>query len=127
MKLKHTKFVLLVLLLALPVLVGVFGSVSSSARKTRADESASEGKRITPAGTLVQDLTTTQPAVGALPVDFVRSPDNLGPDHGGRYLIAVNSGYGVQFTSGGNKGQQSLGVIDLNAVGKPAVIQNVYF
>lgn len=61
-----------------------------------------------------------------MPVDFVRSPDKLGPDGAGRYLIAVNSGYGVQFKVTGNRGQQSLAVIDLNA--KPAsVIQNVYF
>jgi YVTN family beta-propeller protein len=41
-------------------------------------------------------------------------------------LIAVNSGYGVQFNAAANRGQQSLAVIDLNA--KPAaVIQNVYF
>ena len=41
-------------------------------------------------------------------------------------MIAVNSGYGVQFNAAANRGQQSLAVIDLNA--KPAaVIQNVYF
>jgi YVTN family beta-propeller protein len=41
-------------------------------------------------------------------------------------LLAVNSGYGVQFNAAGNRGQQSLAVIDLNA--KPAaVVQNVYF
>lgn len=90
------------------------------------DEAASQGKPITPAGTLVPDLTTRQPAVGALPVDLVRSPDNSGPGGEGRFLIAVNSGYGVQFNAAANRGQQSLAVIDLNA--KPAaVIQNVYF
>jgi YVTN family beta-propeller protein len=90
------------------------------------DEPASQGKPITPAGTLVQDLTTRQPAVGALPVDLVRSPDKSGPGGEGRFLIAVNSGYGVQFNAAANRGQQSLAVIDLNA--KPAaVIQNVYF
>ena len=124
---KPTKFVLLLLLLALPVFVIVFGSVSSSARKTILDDVASQGKPITPAGKLLQDLTTRQTAVGALPVDFVRSPDNLARDGRGRYLIAVNSGYGVQFSSVSNKGQQSLGVIDLNLPGGPAVVQNVYF
>ncbi|HET6974531.1 MAG TPA: alkaline phosphatase family protein [Pyrinomonadaceae bacterium] len=97
--------------------------VSSSAIS---DEPASEGRSITPAGSLVQDLTTRQAAVGALPVDFVRSPDKLGPGGEGRFLVSVNSGYGIQFNAAGNRGQQSLSVIDLNA--KPAaVVQNVYF
>ena len=73
------------------------------------EEPASQGRPITPAGTLVQDLTTRQAAVGALPVDFVRSPDK-------RFLLAVNSGYGVQFNASGNRGQQSIAVIDLNGV-----------
>lgn len=73
------------------------------------------------------DATTKQPAIGSLPVEFVRSPDHSGPDGGGRYLISVNSGYGVQFNSAGNIGQQSLGVIDLNSKPAPSVIQNVYF
>ena len=90
------------------------------------DEPASQGRPITPAGSLVQDLTTRQAAVGALPVDFVRSPDKLGPGGEGRFLLAVNSGYGIQFNAAANRGQQSLSVIDLNA--KPAaVVQNVYF
>ena len=125
MTLKYAKPTLLLLLFCLPVLVSFFGDVSSLA--TRSDEPASEGRPITPAGTLIQDLTTKQTAVGALTVDFVRSPDHFGPDGQGRYLIAVNSGYGVQFSIGGNKGQQSLSVIDLNASAGPAVIQNVYF
>src|SRR5678816_3025371 len=79
--------------------------VSSSAIS---DEPASEGRPITPAGSLVQDLTTRQAAVGALPVDFVRSPDKLGPNGEGRFLLAVNSGYGVQFNAAGNRGQQSI-------------------
>ncbi|HEX6045575.1 MAG TPA: beta-propeller fold lactonase family protein [Pyrinomonadaceae bacterium] len=112
-----------VLLLTVSLVVGLLGDVSSSAVQ---DEPASQGRPITPAGTLVQDVTTRQPAVGALPVDFVRSPDKLGPGGAGRFLISVNSGYGVQFNSTANRGQQSLSVIDLNA--KPAaVIQNVYF
>src|SRR4029450_501322 len=68
-----------------------------------------------------------QPAVGALPVDFVRSPDQTGPDRGGRYLVSVNSGFGVQFNAAGNRAEQSLSVIDLNASPAPIVIQNVYF
>jgi YVTN family beta-propeller protein len=109
---------LLSLLLATSLLL-----VSSSAIS---DEPASQGRPITPAGSLVQDLTTRQAAVGALPVDFVRSPDKLGPGGEGRFLVSVNSGYGIQFNAAANRGQQSLSVIDLNA--KPAaVVQNVYF
>lgn len=92
-----------------------------------ADEPASQGLPITPAGKLVRDVTTGQPAVGALTVAFVRSPDHSGPGGGGRYLISVNSGYGILFNTSANIGQQSLGVIDLNAKPAPAVVQNVYF
>jgi YVTN family beta-propeller protein len=88
---------------------------------------ASEGRPLTPAGTLVLDATTQQPAVGALPVAFVRSPDKTGPNGLGRYLIAANSGFGIQFSSSTNRAQQSLAVIDLNARPAPMVIQNVYF
>lgn len=127
MNVKHTRLVLLFLLLATPILVIVFATIPSLARKTWADEPASQGRPITPAGVFVADSATRQPAVGALTVDFVRSPDSLGPDGAGRYVIAVNSGYGIQFTSGGNKAQQSLAVIDLKHPGGPTVIQNVYF
>ena len=120
---RHGSYTLLAFLLTICLLFGSFGGVSSSAGP---DEPASEGRIITPAGSLVQDLTTRQPAIGALPVDLVRSPDKSGPGGEGRFLIAVNSGYGVQFNAAANRGQQSLAVIDLNA--KPAVvIQNVYF
>src|ERR1043166_10300871 len=124
MTLRYAKPILLLLLLCLPAFVSFFIEASLA---VKSDEPASEGRPITQAGTLVQDLTTRQTAVGALTVDFVRSPDHLGPDGQGRYLIAVNSGYGVQFTISGNKGQQSLSVIDLNASPRPAVVQNVYF
>lgn len=88
---------------------------------------ATQGRPLTPAGTLVRDDATRQPAVGALPVAFVRSPDRAGPDGRGRYLVAVNSGYGVQFNAATNRGQQSLSVIDLGRAAAPAVVQNVYF
>lgn len=126
MKLKHTKPLLLFLSLIIAILVVIFGIVPSSANK-RAEESASQGRPITPAGVLIRDITTRQPAVGALTVDFVRSPDTLGPDGAGRYVIAVNSGYGIQFTGKGNKAQQSMSVIDLKHPGGPTVIQNVFF
>jgi YVTN family beta-propeller protein len=120
---RHRNYTIVTLLLTTCLLIGSFGGASSLASL---DEPASQGKPITPAGTLVQDLTTRQPAVGALPVDLVRSPDKSGPGGEGRFLIAVNSGYGVQFNAAANRGQQSLAVIDVNA--KPAaVIQNVYF
>jgi YVTN family beta-propeller protein len=120
---RQITYTLLLLLIAVCL---VAGSFSSSARRIAQGEPASEGRPITPAGTLVRDITTRQAAVGALPVNFVRSPDRLGPDRQGRFLIAVNSGYGLQFNAAGNRGQQSLSVIDLNA--KPAVVvQNVYF
>ena len=82
---------------------------------------------IRPAGSLVLDRTTRLPAVGSLPVAFVRSPDRSGPDGRGRYLVTVNSGFGVQFSAATNPGQQSLAVIDLGARPAPAVVQNVYF
>ena len=102
------------------------GLVNSSADITVKNQPASEGRRITPAGTLVKDLTTGLPAVGSLPVNIVRSPDRRGPNGGGRFLVVVGSGYGVQFDAATNKGQQSLSVIDLT-LRPPAVTQNVYF
>jgi YVTN family beta-propeller protein len=90
------------------------------------NQPASPGRPITPVGELVLDANTRQPAVGSLPVNFVRSPDTTGPGGAGRYLIAVNSGYGIQFSAATNWAQQSLAVIDLNAA-PPAVVQNVYF
>ncbi|PYS99929.1 MAG: hypothetical protein DMF65_09180 [Acidobacteria bacterium] len=103
------------------------GLISSSADVTVTNQPASEGRPVTPAGSLVLDLTTRQPAVGALPVAFVRSPDKMGPDGRGRYLVAVNSGYGLQFNAASNRAQQSLAVIDLNTNPAPAVIENIYF
>ncbi|MDT7540823.1 MAG: hypothetical protein QOE33_727 [Acidobacteriota bacterium] len=99
----------------------------SSADVQVKNQPASEGRRVTPAGDLVLDLTTREPAVGSLPVDFVRSPDNDRAGGRGRYLVAVNSGFGLQFSSSTNKGQQSLSVIDLQARPAPAVVQNIYF
>ncbi len=90
-------------------------------------EPAGEGRPITPAGTLVIDAATHLPAVGAMPMAMLRSPDSLGQGGKGRYLLVVNSGYGVQFSEDTNKAQQSIAVIDLNAAPEPMVIQNVYF
>lgn len=85
------------------------------------------GRPITPAGELVMDAGSHLPAVGALPVAFVRSPDTFGHDAQGRYLLVINSGFGIQFSEDTNHAQQSIAVVDLNASPNPAVIQNVYF
>jgi YVTN family beta-propeller protein len=115
-----------VLVVCVALAAAAFGLVTSSADVTVRQQPASEGRRITPAGSLVMDWTTGWPAVGSLPVNFVRSPDRAGPGGGGRYLVVVNSGYGVQFDARTNKAQQSLAVIDLT-LRPPAVVQNVYF
>ncbi len=128
----------LVLLVGVSILcLAVAAALLTSDRTSRAattvadvtvqNQPAAQGRPVTPAGTLLVDATTRQPAIGSLPVDFVRSPDTLCPDGGGRYLIAVNSGFGVQFNAITNRAQQSLAVIDLNARPAPAVVQNVYF
>src|SRR6266576_1322854 len=114
------------LVLLVLVAVMVAGMFASSAKVWQQNEPASQGRPITPAGSLVIDSTTRQPAVGALPVDFVRSPDHTGPENKGRYLLAVNSGFGIQFNAASNRGQQSLAVIDLNATPVHVVIQTVY-
>jgi YVTN family beta-propeller protein len=90
-------------------------------------EPAGEGRPITPAGTLVSDSASHFPAVGAMPMTMLRSPDALGHGGKGRYLLVVNSGFGVQFSAGTNEAQQSIAVIDLNAAPEPLVIQNIYF
>jgi len=87
---------------------------------------ATQGRTLTPAGKLLTDATTNLPAVAPLTVDFVRSPDTAGADGKGRYLIAVNSGFGLQFNSK-SKAQQTLSVIDLNQKPEPQIVQNVYF
>ncbi|MEP7038428.1 MAG: hypothetical protein ABI891_08795, partial [Acidobacteriota bacterium] len=91
------------------------------------NQPATGGRQITPAGKLLFDATTAQPAVGALPVDFVRSPDTSGFDGKGRYLLTINSGFGLQFNASTNRAQQSIAVIDLNEKPAPQIIQNVYF
>ena len=96
-------------------------------RRRRRGEPAVPGQFVLePAGDLIR---TAEGAVaeGSLPLAFVRSPDDTGPDHGGRYLIAVNSGYGIQLHAKSNEGQQLLQVIDLAAQPSPVVVQSVYF
>src|SRR5437879_9068150 len=90
-------------------------------------EPAGEGRPITPAGSLVMDAATHLPAVGAMPMTMLRSPDSLGHGGKGRYLLVVNSGFGVQFSEETNRAQQSIAVIDLNATPDPLLVQNIYF
>jgi YVTN family beta-propeller protein len=82
--------------------------------------------RTGPPGRLIWDATTGFPAVAPLTMNFVRSPDSKGADGKGRYLIAVNSGFGLEFTSK-SKSQQTLSVIDLNKTPEPQVVQDLYF
>src|SRR5207248_10536219 len=104
--------------------LALFFSGTNQAQREPAGE---DGPR-TPAGTLVMEAATRLAAVGAMPMNMLRSPDKLGRDDGkGRYLLVVNSGYVVQFSDDTNKAQQSIAVIDLNASPEPRVIQNVYF
>src|SRR5215216_1381314 len=103
------------------------GLLTSAADITVSNQPASTGRALTPAGSLVLDATTRQPAVGALPVAFARSPDRMGEDGSGRYLVAINSGFGIQFNAVTNRAQQSVAVLDLNARPAPQVIQNIYF
>ncbi|MGI8640885.1 MAG: bifunctional YncE family protein/alkaline phosphatase family protein [Pyrinomonadaceae bacterium] len=98
----------------------------SAAQNEIVNNVATQGRTLTTAGKLLTDAATNLPAVAPLTVDFVRSPDNFGADGKGRYLIAVNSGFGLQFNAE-SKAQQTLSVIDLNNAPEPQVVQNVYF
>ena len=97
---------------------------------TRADSEIAatthQDRKITPAGKLIIDASNGLPAVAPLTMNFVRTPDNLGPGGRGRYLLAVNSGWGMQMNSRG-KQNQSISVIDLNKKPDPQVVQTVYF
>jgi hypothetical protein len=98
----------------------------SAAQSAIVENVATQGRSLTPAGKLVVDAATNLAAVAPLTVDFVRSPDNSGAGGKGRYLIAVNSGYGLHFNSR-SKAQQTLSVNDTEAKPKPLVVQNLYF
>ncbi len=105
----------------------VLGGIAASAgAAAQLRPGALQGRPLVPAGDLVVDRTTGRPAVGAMAMNLVRSPDASGPKGGGRYLVAVNSGFGVAFDADTNNIQQSLQVIDLS-LRPPQVIQNVYF
>jgi YVTN family beta-propeller protein len=85
-----------------------------------------QDRKVDPAGKLLIDAETKEIAVMPLTFNFVRSPDTKGPDGKGRFLIAVNSGYGLTFNSK-SKAQQTVSVIDLNTKPDPQVTQNIYF
>ncbi len=110
----------------------LFGSIAvylpfkSAAQNEIVGNVSTQGRALTPAGKLMTDAATNLPAVAPLTVNFVRSPDAAGADGKGRFLIAVNSGFGLQFNNE-SKAQQTLSVIDLNRTPEPQVIQNVYF
>ncbi|MEO8042848.1 MAG: YncE family protein, partial [Acidobacteriota bacterium] len=103
-----------------------YGPFTSQAGDDLKTATETTDDRLRPAGTLLLDAETELPAVVPLTVGFVRTPDAWGPDGRGRYLIAINSGFGLEFNSR-SKGNQSLSVIDLNAKPEPIVIQNIYF
>ncbi|MGI9036795.1 MAG: bifunctional YncE family protein/alkaline phosphatase family protein [Pyrinomonadaceae bacterium] len=98
----------------------------SQAELPDAADNALQNRQVAPAGKLIIDAATNEPAVMPLTFNFVRSPDTFGRDGKGRFLIAVNSGYGLTFNSK-SKPQQSLAVIDLNRAPAPQVVQNIYF
>lgn len=102
------------------------GLSRSQANVTEPEERLSPDKKTTPAGRLVMDATTGLPAVAPLTVNFIRTPDKTGPDGKGRYLIAINSGYGLHVNSR-SRAQQTLSVVDLNAKPEPQVVQNIFF
>lgn len=103
-----------------------FVPIKSIAQTEIPNNVGTQGRKLTPAGKLIVDTTTNQPAVVPLTFDFVRSPDDASPDGKGRFLIAVNSGFGLQLKEK-SKAQQTLSVIDLAAKPEPQVVQNVYF
>ena len=85
-----------------------------------------QDRTITPAGKLIIDASNGLPAVAPLTMNFIRTPDRNGPDGKGRYLIAVNSGWGTQLNSR-SRGNQTLSVIDLNKTPEPQVTQTIWF
>ena len=101
-------------------------SAQTQAEPAPVPDNQLQNRKTSPAGKLLTDAATNAPAVMPLTFNFVRSPDTAAADGKGRYLIAVNSGYGLTFDSK-SKPQQTLSVIDLNKSPEPQVVQNVYF
>src|SRR5258707_2292404 len=55
-------------------------------------EPAGEGRPITPAGALVIDAATRLPAVGAIAMTKLRTPDSFGPRVKGRKFLCFSIG-----------------------------------
>src|SRR5258705_13756119 len=89
-------YAFLTLLLMLAVLMGSLGGVSSSARKSGADEPASGGRARTPAGSLMPGMTTRPPAGRPPRVGFRRRPLPLRRCGGGLCFISGDNGFVVQ-------------------------------
>ena len=120
------RYTLRVVLLVAVLSIAAAGLLSLRSGRVEASRTSHRDDKLTPAGRLISDAATGLPAVAPLTMNFVRSPDKTGPDGKGRYLIAVNSGYGIEFTSK-SKAQQTLSVIDLNRTPEPQVVQDIYF
>jgi len=85
-----------------------------------------QGRPLQPTGEPLVDAASGQIAVMPLPVKLLRSPDETGPGGGGRYLLSINSGYGLQLSSKSRVANQTVSVVDLAAAGPP-VVQTLYF
>ncbi len=118
--------ILMAAIFALIVAFYFFQPFKSFAEFTTAPENQLQNRKTNPAGKILFDAETNEPAVMPLTFDFVRSPDKTGADGKGRFLIAVNSGYGLTFNSK-SRAQQTVSVIDLNKKPAPQVVQNIYF
>ena len=109
---KKTRKLAFIFLVSLAAFLTTLPLASQQVSQTT-NEPASQGRPLTPAGELLLDATTRLPAVGSLPVALVRSPDKGAKDGRGRYLVSVNSGYGIQFDARTNEAQESLSVIEI--------------
>ncbi|MFM9904388.1 MAG: bifunctional YncE family protein/alkaline phosphatase family protein [Pyrinomonadaceae bacterium] len=124
-KIENFRSLPVIVLITLAV-VSIAIYVGSRTSQALAGDGSALGAAQSGAGTLIVDAATGLPAVAPLTMNFVRTPDTTGPDGKGRYLIAVNSGFGLTFSSK-SRPQQTLSVIDLNLKPEPKVIQNLYF
>ncbi|MCB1022852.1 MAG: beta-propeller fold lactonase family protein [Acidobacteria bacterium] len=119
-------FFMIITAFGLAALGVAFFSGPSQAERLKLQDNDLQNRKVSPAGKLIMDSETKEVAVMPLTFDLVRSPDKTGKDGKGRFLIAVNSGYGLTFNSK-SKPQQTLSVIDLNKKPSPEVVQNIYF
>jgi YVTN family beta-propeller protein len=106
--------------------VAVYFAAPGSAADVDLESPVAPPPDIRPAGKLLLDAGTRLPAAAPLTMNFVRTPDTDGPDGKGRYLVAINSGFGLLFNSK-SKAQQTISVIDLTLSPEPQVVQTLYF